>query len=479
MKTFTLFLRFALVALIGQAQINTPSGAAVPFGTNTTYPGHYVLPSNLPSGGQFGTSQDAADAYNAWKSTYVDDCGGGRMRVRYDSPNQTVSEGIGYGMLLAAYAADKALFDGLYSYYLQFADSNGLMNWRIDGCTSVSGTGSATDADLDATMALIVASKQWGNATPTFNYQQEAWAMIQALQLWGLQPQGSPGPFQTNNGDQWGFSNTCRNPSYQSPAYYRAIEMYVPWQPLQWSLARTASYTLLQANADPNTGLVSNWCDENGTPNSCNGPDEYGWDACRHPWRMAVAAAWYADSEAVQMCADIADFVATTGVANLKGPLPQAGGTGAYHSPAFVSTWSAAVVGTTPASQSLLNQCYTETVNVVDNPPYYFGNTLRVLSLFLMTGNFWLPDFTPTGVEAPPQANNWTVFPNPGTGIFTLRGTGKGQATVIDMQGTQLHPTDLNGDTLLDLRTLAPGCYRLQVMDAEGSISGRTIVICR
>jgi endo-1,4-beta-D-glucanase Y len=455
----------------GFTQINTPSGATVPFGTNTTYSGHYILPTNLPSGGQYGSSQDAASAYNTWKANYVEPCGTNEFRVKFDNPNQTVSEGIGYGMLLAAYAADKALFDGLWTYYKHYADTNGLMNWRIEGCTNASGFGSATDGDFDAAMALIVAARQWPNDTLPYAYTFEAWAMIQALQQWGLQPAGSPGQFQPTNGDQWGFSSTCRNPSYFAPAYYQMFEYYVPWQPLVWALGRTAGYAMLQANVDTNTGLVSNWCDENGTPNSCNGPNEYGWDACRHPWRMGVCAAWYGDSIAVDMCYNIANFVAATGVANLKGPMPQGGGTGSFHSPAFVSTWAAAVVGTYPASQALLNECYTETVNVVDNPPYYFGNTLRVLSLFLMTGNFWKPDWTVMGVEEGVAAP-FEVWPNPSSGQFRI--SVGGFVEVMDVFGRCVYAAEATAGGTLELSGVSKGHYFVRVAGMKG---GRVLVV--
>ena len=59
-------------------------------------------------------SQDALDNYNIWKTNFVTACNNGRYRIKFDNPSETVSEGIGYGMLLSVYAADKTLFDGLW-----------------------------------------------------------------------------------------------------------------------------------------------------------------------------------------------------------------------------------------------------------------------------------------------------------------------------------------------------------------------------
>jgi len=117
------------------AQINTPPGATIPFGSNTTYPGTHIMPTNLPSGGTYGASQDAADAYNQWKTDYVASCGGTSpevFRVKFDTPTETVSEGIAYGMLLSVYAADKALFDGLWQYYKNNSNGNGVLAYGIE-----------------------------------------------------------------------------------------------------------------------------------------------------------------------------------------------------------------------------------------------------------------------------------------------------------------------------------------------------------
>jgi endo-1,4-beta-D-glucanase Y len=76
-------------------------------------------------------------------------------------------------MLLAAYAAVKTTFDGLWKYYLSQKNSNGVMNWKIGGCTGVTGQNGATDAELDAAMALIIASEQWPTATSPYTYKNE------------------------------------------------------------------------------------------------------------------------------------------------------------------------------------------------------------------------------------------------------------------------------------------------------------------
>ncbi len=387
------FFIICLFNLSLSAQINTPNGATIPFGSNIDYPGSDILPTNLPNTGTYGASQDAADAYNQWKSDYVESCGGTpeQIRVKFDSPSETVSEGIAYGMLLAAYAADQALLDGLWSYYKANMNGNGVMNWKIGGCSGTIGSGGATDAELDAAMALIIANHQWPETTNPHNYSDDATSLITSIKDHEIQPITSNGPYQTNNGDQWGFGNDCRNPSYQAPAYYKMYAQHVPSQSAFWNNAVIASYDLLNSNAHPITGLVSNWSNHNGVANSCNGPNEYGWDACRNPWRMGTDVAWFSDPDAKAICNKIAGYTQGIGATNIKGPMNQDGTNGSYHSPTFIGTLGVGVMGSNSSYQTLLNSIYTETVAVTDPLPYYFGNTLRLISLFNLTGNFWAP----------------------------------------------------------------------------------------
>src|SRR3954469_5334190 len=90
-------------------------------------------------------SQDAQNNYDTWKTNFVADCSNGRKRIKFDDPSKTVSEGIGYGMLLSVYMADKTLFDGLWLYYKDNVNSNGVMNWKINGCSGTDGANGATD----------------------------------------------------------------------------------------------------------------------------------------------------------------------------------------------------------------------------------------------------------------------------------------------------------------------------------------------
>lgn len=375
------------------AQINTPAGAIIPFGSNTSYE-FGIMPTNLPTSGSYGKSTDAATFYNTWKTNYVAACPNGQFRVRFDDPNHTVSEGIAYGMILAAYAADKALFDGLWAYY-KTNSSGGLMHWRINGCNNVYQTGAATDAELDAAFALLVAETQWPTATSPYDYQAEVGPFLGQIKGAEMDPNN----YQASNGNQWGFDADCRNPSYQSPGYYK-LYADVPGQDATFwrTNAVNAAYSLITNNDDNTTGLVSDWCNKAGQPNACqsNSQQHYGYDACRNPWRMASDVIWFNDSRAISQCVKVANYVQSRGASTVGGPVPQSGGTG-IHNATFVSTFAAGIMGST-SHQLLLNSMYSETVNV--NDATYFGNTLRAVCMFMMTGNFWKP-----GTSLTPEIN--------------------------------------------------------------------------
>ncbi len=469
---FILLLLFFLgIATTINAQINTPTNPTIPFGSNTEYQGAVLTPGNLPSGGTYGTSQDAANAYNTWKSNYVEACGTGKYRVKYDNPAETVSEGIAYGMILAAYAADKDLFDGLWQYYKDNMNGNGVMNWKINGCGGASGTGGAADAEVDAALGLLVANHQWPGSASPHDYAADAQSLITAIRNYEIQPAANNGTYQLNNGDQWGFWNDCRNPSYQPPAYFRLFGEFTGDMTF-WNNCVAASYTLLNNNVHPTTGLVSNWSDHNGTPNTCNGPNEYGWDACRNPWRMLTDIAWFDAADAKAICDKMTDYVQGVGANQIAGPVAQSGGTGSYHAPTFISTFALGVMGSDASHQTLMDQMYAETVAVQDSPPWYFGNTLRCISLFAMTGNFWNPfaapavcEDIPTNVTADVPAQDrvsisWDAVP--GATKYQVRHRLKGETE------WQLYGTLTNSKTISGLTSGSLYEYRVRTLCANG-----------
>ena len=130
---------------------------------------------------------------------------------RPENGNDTVSEGMGYGMLAAVYMNDQTTFDGLWAFTKANLDANGLMNWHLnaDGAIAAGGAGSATDADEDIAFALLMASDQWKGGT----YLSDGVAMINAMRNNELFTDGS-----MQNGDAWNLTRTrCTRTTSRRP----------------------------------------------------------------------------------------------------------------------------------------------------------------------------------------------------------------------------------------------------------------------
>jgi hypothetical protein len=103
----------------------------------------------------------------------------------------------------------------------------------------------------------------------------------------------------------------------------------------------------------------------------------------------------------------------------MKGPLPQNASdptVGMYKNSAFVGPYAVAVMGTSSTYQSHLNTCYTSLKGLTGEA--YFPATLRVISLFNLTGNFWKPsDISAVDDQ---EIANIAMYPNPFTSSFHI-----------------------------------------------------------
>jgi endo-1,4-beta-D-glucanase Y len=311
-----------------------------------------------------------------WKKAFVT-ASGATLRVRRPTnANDTVSEGIGYGMMGAVYLADRATFDGLWAYAQARLDENGVMNWHYDaGGAVLDGGGGATDADEDMAFALVMADAQWSG------YADAAKTLIGHI----LDHEVEAGSNVLKPGDRWGGSDQT-NPSYLAPAYYRVFASYTGES--RWMSVVDASYTLLGKCANAKTGLVPDWCNADGAAQRSS---HYSYDACRTPWRLAVDACWNGEPRAQVLLARVSAFFGKLGAANIKDgygldgtPLGQA------NAVAFVGPAGAGALAG-PAS-TLTRDAYTRVkavTRLAAGTGYdYYDASWGLLSLLLMTGNF-------------------------------------------------------------------------------------------
>jgi endo-1,4-beta-D-glucanase Y len=334
------------------------------------------------------TDADADAAYESWKGGFLEDCGGGVTRVRWSTATLTVSEGIGYGMLLTVVHDEQPLFDGIWQYYKNNRDANGLMHWQRSGCEGApSGSNAATDADLDAAMALVMASRRW----PSGPYLADAQDLIGKIQAHETTT-GTDGLRLLRPGDVFGGAG-CLNFSYFAPGYYRAFAQVAGADAEFWNGLAEDSYTLLERVANASTGLVPNWCDESGGT-SATGPvgcstytnaDQYGADAARTPWRIATDFAWWRSRRAQDWLDRVTSWVQTVGIANVVSRY-QLDGTaaGTNHSIVVVGAFADAAMA---SNQATADEFFHEAVTIPP-PTSYYSSSLRALYLLLPLGRF-------------------------------------------------------------------------------------------
>src|SRR3954454_21477973 len=125
------------------AVMNPPSSYSQNAGSSAAFPypqGHALPHCTFPA----YNTDTVETAYLNWKAKFFD----GTKIVRPENGNDTVSEGIGYGMLIGVFMDDQAMFDSLWAFGKSHNDGHGLMTWCIPGgAGSCSGGGSATDGD--------------------------------------------------------------------------------------------------------------------------------------------------------------------------------------------------------------------------------------------------------------------------------------------------------------------------------------------
>ncbi|HWZ92562.1 MAG TPA: glycosyl hydrolase family 8 [Polyangiaceae bacterium] len=350
------------------------AGSAAAAGNAGEYPGNGGATSLAPVTWNSAKSASITEAqlaieYGMWKLAHVEACPNGSSVVVKDGA--VVSEGIGYGMLLSAAMADQPLFDGLWKYYQDHLDKNGLMNWTTAQCEAPGNTNqnAATDADLDTTMALVQAAARW----PSAGYLAKA--QILAGKIAQFETDMCSGRRVLRPGDAFGGCSDPGdpriNPSYFAPGYYKVFAHYFPEQAATWTALADGSYQLYALYQARMGNLVPDWSGPDGSDNGSS----YSWDACRTPWRVAIDYAWTGDTRAKTFMQNVSTWVDAHGGLPLAaqqqnsafvGAFALAGGYDQGKFDGYMSAWLGAKL---------------------DDAPYYQG-TLRVLYLLAAAGKF-------------------------------------------------------------------------------------------
>lgn len=213
----------------------------------------------------------------------------------------TTSEGQSYTLMRAVWMDDQETFDKAWKWTkdnMQREDK--LLSWRFgekpDGSFGIQndrgGQNTATDADTDVAYALIMAANRWKQD----NYLYDAKPMIESI--WEKEVVAINGQpvLVANDIERNNQESVLVNPSYFSPYAYRVFAKVDPDR--DWNGLVDSSYSLLFAATDSSldksatSGLTPNWIRVNRTTGAVsadrNLDTNYGYDAFRTPWRLAL-----------------------------------------------------------------------------------------------------------------------------------------------------------------------------------------------
>ena len=357
-----------------------------PFPQNMKNPHGYTIP--------FADTDMIKAHYNQWKSAWYDASQG--WIYSPEGTCSTVSEGIAYGMLISVYMDDQSVFDKLYGTWKSNGGNGGGMNWRV-GCEA--GSGSASDADFDAALALVMASKQWGGS-----YLNDAKTIISWIATNDIEGN------KIKPGNQW---NDAFNPSYATTANFHVFQAVSGGS---WDNVISQAYSDLSQCQNSTSGLVTDWCDwQSHNPTTTrasvgDGASRAGFfdDAARTPWRTAWAYYWFGDDKAKSFNKKIVNWLYTATFNDAGGIMSgylHDGSDPNIQSRQFVSSTFSGGLGLAASSfDGDADKAYMETVYKVlaaqtscksangcgqDNVPgeKYYPATLNLLYLLLMTGN--------------------------------------------------------------------------------------------
>lgn len=277
---------------------------------------------------------------------YVDS--DGRV-VRRDQGSDTVSEGQAYAMLLAVARDDADRFGLVWEWTKrELQRSDGLLSWHwSDG--AVSDEQPASDADVDAAYALLLAGERFGNP----GYVREARRIATAvMEEETLAVQGG----RVLVAGVWARDERVVNPSYFYPEAYRRFgEAFGDprWDQLvQGSLATIEQLASADSLPPDWATIASNGAVSPGRPSGSGADASTGYDAARVPIRFA--------SSCEKRERDIA--------ARLW-PAVRGWGTSAQHASQIVAAAAAAhAAGERERSEDLLDRAEAA---VRDQPSYY------------------------------------------------------------------------------------------------------------
>jgi endoglucanase len=278
------------------------------------------------------------ESWNAYVQRFVQ--ADGRV-IDYSASDISTSEGQAYAMLRAVWIGDRASFDKTFSWARNNLNSgvrsDNLWAWKWGkdprGNWGVLDKAFASDADQDAALALILASRVWKDD----KYADHARLILK--DLWTLGTIAAGGRRYLLAGDTSCKREICRiNPSYYAPYAYRIFAGFDG--NADWNMLVDSSYELLNSVSRlADTRLPADWVELNvntGEIARASQKDSaFSYDAFRVFWRIELDRELFRESRAERYLRDSLEWIAPVWERSKKLPAvisPTGGGLVEYES---------------------------------------------------------------------------------------------------------------------------------------------------
>jgi endoglucanase len=229
----------------------------------------------------------------------------------------SISEAQAYALLRALWAGDEETFGRVLTWTRanlsrEATHGDHLLAWewgkKPDGSWGVLDWNTASDADLDYALALLLASRLGWRAPPgSPDYSSQARLVAhdildkEVVELPGGGLVLAPGNWRSD------APPFLINPSYFFPAAYRAFAQ-AGFDP-RWGRLHKDAYPFLERLArglgeTPGVGLFPDWVEVAADGKLSPHPErrqDFSWEAVRLPWRVAVDRLWFGDLAAAKL----------------------------------------------------------------------------------------------------------------------------------------------------------------------------------
>lgn len=264
-----------------------------------------------------GQNMVLSDMWTLYKQTFISPDG----QVTDMESGRTTSEAQSYALLHAVSLNDKVTFDKVLQWTVKntLLDDKNLFAWwygkNSEGLKGIVDRGTATDADQDIAVALLLANNKWHDSS----YLNLAKKIIP--DIWKYETAKIAGTRYVVAGNWTSQPNKDTytiNPSYLSPYAYRMFSEID--QDHDWLSLVDSSYDILDKCSSASLGvknnvyLPPNWCnitkkgDIVAADNISKDSTNYSYDAIRVLWRIALDYQWYKEPRAIDYLKKITVF---------------------------------------------------------------------------------------------------------------------------------------------------------------------------